>query len=99
MAGPLRLARGTERFFRGQGEQMGNGAEVATAFADRLLANPAQLKIVTSLRARTGAATRCTLIAHHGDERGSAAARGVALQAWSYRLPVSTAGGCLPGRC
>ena len=53
--------------------------ELATAMVDHYLANPAQLKIVTSLQARTEAATRYTLIAHHGEERGSAAARGVAL--------------------
>jgi DNA-binding transcriptional MerR regulator len=53
--------------------------ELATAIADHFLANPAQLKIVTSLQARTEAATRYTLIAHHGEEQGSAAAAGVAL--------------------
>jgi hypothetical protein len=54
-------------------------AELATAMADHLLANPAHLKIVTGLQARTDAATRYKLIALHGEEQGSAAARGVAL--------------------
>ncbi|MGV9378542.1 MerR family transcriptional regulator [Nonomuraea sp. NPDC003707] len=54
-------------------------AELATAMADHFLANPAHLKIVTGLQARTEAATRYKLIALHGEEQGSAAARGVAL--------------------
>ncbi|MFI6928391.1 MerR family transcriptional regulator [Nonomuraea spiralis] len=54
-------------------------AELATAMADHFLANPEQLKIVTGLQARTEAATRYTLIALHGEEQGSAAARGVTL--------------------
>ncbi|MFD4394485.1 MerR family transcriptional regulator [Kitasatospora sp. NPDC058397] len=54
-------------------------AELATAAADHFLANPAQLKIVTGLQARTEAATRYQLIAHHGEEQGSAEARLVAL--------------------
>ena len=54
-------------------------AELATAAADHYLANPTQLKIVTGLQARTEAATRYKLIAHHGEEHGSAAARLVAL--------------------
>ncbi|MGW5682842.1 MerR family DNA-binding transcriptional regulator [Nonomuraea sp. NPDC003754] len=54
-------------------------AELATAVADHFLANPAHLKIVTGLQARTEAATRYKLIALHGEEQGSAAARGVAL--------------------
>ncbi|WP_433516738.1 MerR family transcriptional regulator [Nonomuraea sp. CA-143628] len=54
-------------------------AELATAMADHFLANPAHLKIVTGLQARTEAATRYELIAHHGEERGSAAAQGIAL--------------------
>ncbi|WP_037972868.1 MerR family transcriptional regulator [Streptosporangium amethystogenes] len=54
-------------------------AELATAMADHFLANPEQLKIVTGLQARTEAATRYTLIALHGEEQGSAAARGVML--------------------
>ncbi|MGW4958806.1 MerR family transcriptional regulator [Nonomuraea sp. NPDC004186] len=54
-------------------------AELATAMADHFLANPAHLKIVTGLQARTEAATRYKLIALHGEGQGSAAARGVAL--------------------
>ncbi|MEQ4724499.1 MerR family transcriptional regulator [Nonomuraea sp. B19D2] len=54
-------------------------AELATAVADHFLANPALLKIVTGLQARTEAATRYNLIALHGEEQGSATARGVAL--------------------
>ncbi|MEV0236400.1 MerR family transcriptional regulator [Nonomuraea sp. NPDC050786] len=54
-------------------------AELATAMADHFLANPAHLKIVTGLQARTEAATRYELIALHGEEQDSAAARGVAL--------------------
>lgn len=51
-------------------------AELATDVADHYLANPALLKIVTGLQARTEAATRYQLIAHHG---GSATAGLVAL--------------------
>ncbi|GAA3430211.1 MerR family transcriptional regulator [Streptosporangium sandarakinum] len=54
-------------------------AELAAAVADHLLANPAQLRIVTGLQARTDAAARYHLIAHYGEEQGSATARGVAL--------------------
>lgn len=54
-------------------------AELATAVADHYLANPALLKTVTSLQARTEAATRYTLIAHHGEEQTPAAARLAAL--------------------
>ncbi|WP_454196939.1 MerR family transcriptional regulator [Nocardia sp. Marseille-Q1738] len=54
-------------------------AELATAMADHYLANPAQLKIVTGLQARTEAATRYKLIAHHGEEQAPAAARLAAL--------------------
>jgi DNA-binding transcriptional MerR regulator len=54
-------------------------AELATAVADHYLANPALLKTVTGLQARTEAATRYTLIAHHGEEQTPAAARLVAL--------------------
>lgn len=50
-------------------------AELATAMADHYLANPAQLKIVTGLQARTEGATRYKLIATHGEERALAAAR------------------------
>ncbi|MEU7748457.1 MerR family transcriptional regulator [Nonomuraea sp. NPDC049158] len=54
-------------------------AELATAMAEHFLANPAHLKIVTGLQARTEAATRYKLIALHGEEQGSAAAQGIAL--------------------
>lgn len=54
-------------------------AELATDMADHYLANPAQLKIVTGLQARTEAPTRYRLIAHHGEQRESAAARLAAL--------------------
>ncbi|KAA2254830.1 MerR family transcriptional regulator [Solihabitans fulvus] len=66
--------------------------ELATAAAEHYLANPAQLKVVTGLQARTEAATRYKLIAHHGEEQGSAAARLGALveaklRAAGVRLP------------
>ncbi|MEO6089012.1 MAG: hypothetical protein ABIQ18_38455 [Umezawaea sp.] len=54
-------------------------AELAVAAADHYLANPALLKTVTGLQARTEAATRYTLIAHHGEEQTPAAARLAAL--------------------
>ncbi|MFD1544983.1 MerR family transcriptional regulator [Nonomuraea guangzhouensis] len=54
-------------------------AELATAAADHYLANPALLRTVTGLQARTEAAARYTLIAHHGEERTPAAARLAAL--------------------
>ncbi|MBF6341680.1 MerR family transcriptional regulator [Nocardia abscessus] len=54
-------------------------AELATAMADHYLANPAHLKIVTALQARTEAATRYTLIAHHGEEQTSATTRAAAV--------------------
>ncbi|GAA3414490.1 MerR family transcriptional regulator [Streptosporangium vulgare] len=54
-------------------------AELATAVADHYLTDPALLKTVTGLQARTEAATRYTLIAHHGEERTPAAARLAAL--------------------
>jgi hypothetical protein len=54
-------------------------AELATAAADHYLANPALLKTVTGLQARTEAATRYTLVAHHGEEQTPAAARLIAL--------------------
>lgn len=50
-------------------------AELATDMADHYVANPAQLKIVTGLQAGTETATRYRLIAHHGEEQDSAAAR------------------------
>ncbi|GLW33672.1 MerR family transcriptional regulator [Actinoplanes regularis] len=49
--------------------------ELATAVADHYLANPALLKTVTGLRARTETATRYTLIAEHGAEQTPATAR------------------------
>ncbi|MEV1249470.1 MerR family transcriptional regulator [Nonomuraea sp. NPDC050022] len=54
-------------------------AELATAIADHFLANPAHLKIVTGLQAHTDAAARYHLIAHYGEEEGSATAHGIAL--------------------
>ncbi|RKF24074.1 MerR family transcriptional regulator [Micromonospora globbae] len=54
-------------------------AELATAMAEHYLANPAQLKIVTGLQARTEAATRYNLIARHSTEQAPAAARLAAL--------------------
>lgn len=54
-------------------------AELATAVADHYLADPALLKTVTGLQARTEAATRYTLIAHHGEEQTPAAVRLAAL--------------------
>ncbi|MFD0362681.1 MerR family transcriptional regulator [Nocardia sp. GCM10030253] len=67
-------------------------AELATAMADHYLANPAHLKIVTALQARTEAATRYTLIAHHGEEQTPAATRAAAvfetkLRAAGIRIP------------
>ncbi|GAA4622000.1 MerR family transcriptional regulator [Actinoallomurus vinaceus] len=43
-------------------------AELATAMADHYLANPAQLKTVTGLQARTEAATRYRLISRFGNQ-------------------------------
>ncbi|GHF65801.1 MerR family transcriptional regulator [Streptomyces mashuensis] len=54
-------------------------AELATAMADHYLANPAQLKIVTALQARTHAATRYKLITQHTAEQAPASARLAAL--------------------
>ncbi|MEU6641708.1 MerR family transcriptional regulator [Saccharomonospora sp. NPDC046836] len=54
-------------------------AELATDMAEHYLANPAQLRIVTGLQARTQTATRYRLIAHHGEKHDSAAARLAAL--------------------
>jgi DNA-binding transcriptional MerR regulator len=53
--------------------------ELATAIADHYLANPAHLKIVTGLQARTEAATRYKLVAHHGEEQAPASAQLVTL--------------------
>ncbi|MEV6275795.1 MerR family transcriptional regulator [Nocardia sp. NPDC051832] len=49
--------------------------EFADAMADHYLANPEQLKILTGMQARTEAATRYRIIAHHGEEQESAAAQ------------------------
>ncbi|MFG3528712.1 MerR family transcriptional regulator [Streptomyces sp. NPDC047917] len=54
-------------------------AELATAMVDHYLADPAQLRIVTGLQARTESATRYEMIAHHGGEEAPASARLVAL--------------------
>jgi DNA-binding transcriptional MerR regulator len=53
--------------------------ELASAAADHYLLNPALLRTVSGLQARTDAGTRYTLIAHHGDEQTPAAARLVEL--------------------
>lgn len=53
--------------------------ELATAMVEQLLANPAQLRIVTGLQARTEAATRYQLIAHHNREADTAPGRLAAL--------------------
>lgn len=53
--------------------------ELATDLAEHYLANPAQLRIVTGLQAPTEAATRYRLIAHHREQRESAAAQLTAL--------------------
>ncbi|BCY08875.1 MerR family transcriptional regulator [Actinoplanes sp. L3-i22] len=50
-------------------------AELATAAAEHYLADPVLLKTVTGLQARTDAAARYTLIAHHGEQQTPAAAR------------------------
>ena len=50
-------------------------AELAGELAVHYLANPDRLKIVTGLQARTEAAARYRMIAHHGEASGSAAAR------------------------
>ncbi|WP_407547676.1 MerR family transcriptional regulator [Streptomyces sp. Pv4-95] len=65
-------------------------AELATALAEHYLANPELLKIVTGLQARTEAATRYKLIAYHGEEQGSAAARALVeakLRSAGIRIP------------
>lgn len=54
-------------------------AELAADLAEHYLANPAQLRIVTGLQARTEAATRYRLVAHHREQHESAAARLTAL--------------------
>ncbi|MFF3571478.1 MerR family transcriptional regulator [Nocardia jiangxiensis] len=67
--------------------------ELATAMAEHYLANPAQLKIVTGMQARTEAGTRYHLIAHHGEQQGSAAARALAL----VETKLRSAGVRIPG--
>ncbi|MEV6655494.1 MerR family transcriptional regulator [Nocardia fluminea] len=67
--------------------------EVATALAAHYLAHPAQLKIVSGLQAPTDAATRYTLIRHHGEERESASARLAAL----VEAKLRAAGVYIPG--
>ncbi|MFI1990484.1 MerR family transcriptional regulator [Actinoplanes sp. NPDC020271] len=52
---------------------------VATAVAEHYLADPALLNTVTGLQARSDAATRYTLIAHHGEEPTPTAERLTAL--------------------
>jgi DNA-binding transcriptional MerR regulator len=54
-------------------------AELATETARHYLANPALLATVTGLRARTEAATRYNLIAHHGDQHTPATTRLITL--------------------
>ncbi|UGT52732.1 MerR family transcriptional regulator [Nocardia asteroides] len=49
--------------------------ELATALVAQLLANPAQLRIVTGLQARTEAATRYQMIAHHNQDADTAPGR------------------------
>lgn len=53
--------------------------ELATAMAEHYLADPALLKIVTGLQARTEAATKYKLIRDYGGDPGSAAGRLAAL--------------------
>ncbi|WP_150253957.1 MerR family transcriptional regulator [Nocardiopsis deserti] len=68
-------------------------AELATDMAEYYLANPAQLRIVTGLQAPTETATRYRLIAHHGEEQDSAAARLASL----VETKLRSAGIDLPG--
>ncbi|MGW0247039.1 MerR family transcriptional regulator [Nocardia goodfellowii] len=53
--------------------------ELATDMVEHYLANPEQLKILTGMQARTEAATRYRIIAHHGETQESAAAQVAAL--------------------
>ncbi|MGW6933600.1 MerR family transcriptional regulator [Lentzea sp. NPDC054927] len=66
---------------------------LAADLSDHYLANPEHLKIVTGLRARTEPGTRYRLIAHHGEEPDSAAARLAVL----VETKLRTAGVHLPG--
>ena len=52
---------------------------VEVVWSTHLLAHPERLRIVTGLRARSDAAARYELIAHHGEVEGTAVAQGVAL--------------------
>lgn len=49
--------------------------QLATDAAEHYLANPALLKTVTSLQARTETATRYELVAHHGEDQTPTGAR------------------------
>ncbi|MEV8375931.1 MerR family transcriptional regulator [Kribbella sp. NPDC056861] len=60
-------------------------AELAQDLAAHYLENPEHLKIATGLQAHTETATRYQLIAHHGEEPDSAAARLAALVETSLR--------------
>ena len=68
-------------------------AELAADLAEHYLANPAQLRIVTGLQARTEAATRYRMVAHHREQRESAAARLTAL----LEAKLRAAGVNIPG--
>ncbi|GAA2254275.1 hypothetical protein GCM10010104_59060 [Streptomyces indiaensis] len=63
----------------GAGQGSGPRGLLATAMADHYLANPAQLRIVTGLQARTQAATRYKPISQHAAEQAPASARLTAL--------------------
>ncbi|SEK97447.1 MerR family transcriptional regulator [Rhodococcus maanshanensis] len=67
--------------------------ELATAMADHYLANPALLKIVTGLQARTEAAARYKLIRDYGEEQASASARLTTL----FEAKLRSAGIDIPG--
>lgn len=67
--------------------------ELATAAAGHFLADPAQLKIVTGMQARTEAATRYTLIREYGAAQTPAAARLSAL----FAAELRSAGIHIPG--
>ncbi|NNH72860.1 MerR family transcriptional regulator [Nocardia uniformis] len=67
--------------------------ELATAAADHFLANPALLKTVTGLQARTEAATRYTLIRQYGADQTPAATRLSVL----FETKLRSAGIDIPG--
>jgi DNA-binding transcriptional MerR regulator len=74
---------------------------LATALADHYLAHPERLRIVTGLQARTEAATRYRLIAHHGEEQAPAAGRlavlvEARLRAAGVRIPGANGAGGAP---